>query len=65
MILTSSASEKAMEMGIPYQTIISGIIHRYIEGDPKKRADNDSLQRYRAKESLRFLRNWKILISIP
>jgi predicted DNA binding CopG/RHH family protein len=23
--------KKAMEMGIPYQTLISGIIHRYIE----------------------------------
>jgi len=22
-----------MEMGIPYQTLISGIIHRYIEGE--------------------------------
>lgn len=27
--------KKAMEMGIPYQTLISGIIHRYIEGDMK------------------------------
>ncbi|MFH0728758.1 MAG: hypothetical protein V2B19_20790 [Pseudomonadota bacterium] len=25
--------KKAMEMGIPYQTLISGIIHRYVEGD--------------------------------
>ncbi len=25
--------KKAMEMGIPYQTLIYGIIHRYIEGD--------------------------------
>ncbi len=25
--------KKAMQMGIPYQTLISGIIHRYIEGD--------------------------------
>jgi predicted DNA binding CopG/RHH family protein len=25
--------KKAMGMGIPYQTLISGIIHRYIEGD--------------------------------
>ena len=24
--------KKAMEMGIPYQTLISGVIHRYIEG---------------------------------
>jgi len=24
-----------MEMGIPYQTLISGIIHQYIEGDLK------------------------------
>jgi predicted DNA binding CopG/RHH family protein len=27
--------KKAMEMGIPYQTLISGLIHRYIEGDIK------------------------------
>jgi predicted DNA binding CopG/RHH family protein len=27
--------KKAMEMGIPYQTLISGIIHRYVEGDIK------------------------------
>ena len=25
--------KKAMEMGIPYQTLISGIVHRYIEGE--------------------------------
>lgn len=25
--------KKAIEMGVPYQTLISGIIHRYIEGD--------------------------------
>jgi predicted DNA binding CopG/RHH family protein len=25
--------KKAVEMGIPYQTLISGIIHRYVEGD--------------------------------
>ena len=25
--------KKAMQMGIPYQTLISGIIHRYVEGD--------------------------------
>jgi predicted DNA binding CopG/RHH family protein len=25
--------KKGLEMGIPYQTLISGIIHRYIEGD--------------------------------
>jgi predicted DNA binding CopG/RHH family protein len=27
--------KKAMEMGIPYQTLISGIVHRYVEGDLK------------------------------
>jgi len=27
--------KKAMEMGMPYQTLISGIIHRYIEGNLK------------------------------
>ena len=25
--------KKALEMGIPYQTLIPGLIHRYIEGD--------------------------------
>ena len=25
--------KKAFEMGIPYQTLISSMIHRYIEGD--------------------------------
>ena len=25
--------KKALQMGIPYQTLISGIIHRYIEGE--------------------------------
>ena len=25
--------KKAMETGIPYQTLISGLIHRYVEGD--------------------------------
>ena len=25
--------KKAMELGIPYQTLISGIIHSYVEGD--------------------------------
>ena len=25
--------KKAIEMGIPYQTLISAIIHRYIEGE--------------------------------
>ncbi len=29
--------KKALEMGVPYQTLISGIIHRYIEGDLKSR----------------------------
>ena len=24
--------KKAMEMGIPYQTLISGMIHQYVEG---------------------------------
>jgi predicted DNA binding CopG/RHH family protein len=30
--------KKALEMGIPYQTLISGIIHRYIEGDLTSKA---------------------------
>jgi len=32
--------KKAMEMGIPYQTLISGVIHRYIEGDIKIKMHN-------------------------
>ncbi len=28
-----SIQKKALQMGIPYQTLISGIIHRYVEGD--------------------------------
>ena len=31
----SGIQKKAMEMGIPYQTLISGLIHRYVEGDLK------------------------------
>ena len=27
--------KKAMEMGIPYQTLISGLVHSYVEGDMK------------------------------
>lgn len=27
--------KKAMELGVPYQTLISGLIHSYIEGDLK------------------------------
>ena len=28
-----SIRKKAMEMGIPYQTLISGMIHQYVEGN--------------------------------
>ncbi len=37
--------KKAVEMGIPYQTLISSIIHRYIEGDIKIRTHNNSIKR--------------------
>ncbi len=30
--------KKAMEKGIPYQTLISGMIHQYIEGDLVEKA---------------------------
>ena len=43
------ASIKAIEMGIPYQTLISGIIHRYIEGELTSEEDNHRLQRIVAK----------------
>ena len=41
--------KKAMEMGIPYQTLISGIIHRYIEGELTSEEYNHRLQRIVAK----------------
>ena len=31
--------KKALQMGIPYQTLISGIIHRYVEGDLVSKED--------------------------
>ncbi|GAK56309.1 hypothetical protein U27_03271 [Candidatus Vecturithrix granuli] len=31
--------KKALQMGIPYQTLIAGIIHRYIEGDLVSKKD--------------------------
>lgn len=30
--------KKAMEKGIPYQTLISGMIHQYVEGDLMEKA---------------------------
>ena len=30
-----SIQKKAAQMGIPYQTLISSLIHRYVEGDLK------------------------------
>jgi len=32
--------KKAMEMGVPYQTLISGVIHQYIEGEWPSKQDN-------------------------
>ena len=29
--------KKAMEKGIPYQTLISGMIHQYVEGELKEK----------------------------
>ena len=37
--------KRAMELGIPYQTLISGIIHRYIEGELTSEEDNHRLHR--------------------
>lgn len=31
--LKTAGLKNIRQMGIPYQTLISGIIHRYIEGD--------------------------------
>lgn len=33
--------KKAMEMGVPYQTLISGLIHSYVEGDVKVESARD------------------------
>ncbi|MFH1856707.1 MAG: hypothetical protein ABH836_05750 [Candidatus Omnitrophota bacterium] len=32
--------KKAMEMGMPYQTLISTIIHRYVEGEWTKQGNS-------------------------
>ena len=32
--------KKALQMGIPYQTLISGIIHRYVEGELVSKEDD-------------------------
>lgn len=37
--------KKAMEMGLPYQTLISALIHRYIEGELVSKQDNEKNQR--------------------
>jgi predicted DNA binding CopG/RHH family protein len=37
--------KKALEMGIPYQTLISGIIHQYVEGELISKQDNNLFQR--------------------
>ncbi len=36
--------KKAMQMGIPYQTLISWIIHRYVEGELISKKDEKSVQ---------------------
>ena len=36
--------KKALQMGVPYQTLISGVIHRYIEGELISRKDSESAQ---------------------
>ena len=33
--------KKAMEMGVPYQTLISSVIHQYIEGELPLKQDNN------------------------
>ena len=40
-----------MEMGVPYQTLISGIIHRYIEGELVSKNGHPS---QKLKSSLHF-----------
>lgn len=36
--------KKALEMGLPYQTLISGVIHQYIEGELPSKQDNHPVQ---------------------
>jgi predicted DNA binding CopG/RHH family protein len=36
--------KKAMETGIPYQTLISGVIHQYIEGELQLKQDSNRVQ---------------------
>lgn len=31
----NAIQKKALELGMPYQTLISSLIHRYVEGDVK------------------------------
>ena len=40
MNITLPGYKKAMEMGVPYQTLISGLILRYVEGDLKLNTDS-------------------------
>ncbi len=42
--------KKAMEMGVPYQTLISGVIHQYIEGDLPSKQDNNRVPPIRGKK---------------
>ena len=34
--------KKALEEGIPYQTLISSVVHKYISGRPAERKDDSS-----------------------
>ncbi len=36
--------KKAMEMGVPYQTLITGVIHQYIEGELPSKQDIKRVQ---------------------
>lgn len=36
--------KKAIEMGVPYQTLISGVIHQYIEGELPSKQNNNRVQ---------------------
>jgi predicted DNA binding CopG/RHH family protein len=38
--------KKAMEKGLPYQTLLSGMIHQYVEGDLVERIRGGSLDRH-------------------
>ena len=38
----SGIQQKALQKGIPYQALISGLIHQYVEGDIQEKTEKSS-----------------------